>query len=288
MSRMVGSLPDPGGLGKGDHACWIYSDGDDHRAGLTRYFADGLESGQRLIYLGDRFDEAAIVAYLSAAGFAPKRLIEQDRLRILSAREGYPRNDAGYDLDAAVAQFRGMADEAVSDGYEGLRVAGECGFLLDDDTRRVPLLAYELACDMMVRGAPLTAMCLYDARHDPAGRLGEVAAVHAAAVVAAAVAADVPTFRLWAQDADAVGVGGEIDFATSDVVRDVLHTAVVGRAAVLDLSRLRFADVSAIRALTRIAAQMAGPQDRAIIRGASDQFRFVADQFQVDQRIFES
>jgi anti-anti-sigma regulatory factor len=287
MSRTVGPVSGVGGLGSGDHVCWIYAGDDDYRSGLARYFADGLKSGQRLLYLADRYDEAAVEASLAAAGLAPRRLLDEGRLRIIPAREGYPRNGDGYDLDDAVVQFRGLAGESVAAGYAGLRVAGECGFLLGGDADRIPFLAYELACDMMVRGAPLTAMCLYDAQHDPADRLGEIAAVHAAAIVAASLASSVPTFHLWSKDEDAIGVGGEIDFATSDTIRDVLMSAAVGRADVIDVSRVGFADVSAVRALAKIAEQMAGPQDRRVIRGASPQLRFVAAQFGVEGLLFD-
>lgn len=286
MNRAFGPVSDAGGLGSGDHVCWVYDNDDDHRAGITRYVADGIDGGERIAYLTDHYDEAAIVACLSAAGLAPRRLIEQGSLVILPARDSYPTNDAGlYDLDASVAQFRALADQAVADGYTGLRVAGESDFLLETITQ-APLLAYELACDLMVRDAPLTAMCLYDARHQPPRRLAEVAAVHAAAIVATSVVSDLPPFHVWAAAGDTVALGGEVDFATSETVRGALLGAV-GRAGVIDVSTLGFADVSAIRTILQVAAQMAGQQDRPVIKGAPAQMRYVIRTFDGESLVFD-
>lgn len=286
MNRAFGPVADAGGLGSGDHVCWVYEGDDDHRAGITRYFADGVERGERIAYLADHYDEAAIVALLTAGGFAPRRMIKQGSLVILPARSSYPTDERGeYDLEASVAQFRALADQAVADGYTGLRVAGESDFLLETVAHQ-PLLAYELACDLMVRGAPLTAMCLYDARHQPADRLGQVAAVHAAAIVASSIVSDLPPFRVWAVADDTVALSGEIDFATSDAVRGALLGAV-GKADVIDVSGLEFADVSAIRAILTVAAEMAGPHDRPVLKGASRQVRYVVRTFDGDSLVFD-
>lgn len=287
MSRTFGRVPDAGGLGAGDHVCWIYQGDEDHRAGLARYFADGLAAGERLQYLSDRYDEAAIVARLTAEGMPARGLIDDGRLVVVPAREAYPRSGDDYDLEAAVGGFRALADIAVADGFNGLRVAGEAGFLLDGLATRHSFLAYELACDLMVRNAPLAAMCLYDADRDPADRLGEIARVHAAAIVATSVLSEVPTYHLWAAGEDAVGIAGEVDFATASTVQEVLMRAGVGTVGVIDVSRLEFADVSAVRALVRVATQMASPQDRPIIRGASSQLRFVAAQFDATDLLFD-
>ncbi|HVL90783.1 MAG TPA: MEDS domain-containing protein [Actinomycetota bacterium] len=286
MSRTVGPVPDTSGLGAGDHVCWVYADDEDHRAGVTRYFADGIERGERIVYVSDHYDEATVVAYLSAAGFAPKRMLEQGSLIVMPACESYPRDEHGYDLDATVAQFQAFAQQAVADGYTGFRVAGESDFLLETVPQH-GLLAYELTADLMVREAPMTGMCLYDARHAPMERLGEVAAVHAAAVVASSLAADLPSFRLWASETETIGLAGEIDFATADTVRQILMDGAVGRAGVLDLTTLGFADVAAIRAIARVAQAMAGQNDRPVIRGAASQVRFVLSQFEVSSLVFD-
>ncbi|HEV7885948.1 MAG TPA: MEDS domain-containing protein [Acidimicrobiales bacterium] len=148
--------------------------------------------------------------------------------------------------------FRGLTEEALADGFSGLRVAVRTG--------RAPSLAAELAVDRYTAEAPLHVLCGYDTRAVGPDAPADLACVHRGAEVAAE---HEPGFTVWST-LNGIGLSGEVDL--SNVVR--FTAALDGVAAtagglrgpfVVDAAELEFADARAAAALMAFSDAM-GPR----------------------------
>ena len=55
-------------LAPGDHLCWFYDTEEDHRAVITPFLRQGLERGEKVLYIVDARTAEAVPAYLRENG----------------------------------------------------------------------------------------------------------------------------------------------------------------------------------------------------------------------------
>ena len=254
MTRRTGGLHEPSHLRPGDHICWTYSSEAEHRRVLTGFVADGLQAGQRVAYVAPRGEETRLIDYLRDCGVNANSLIDEGRLILGSAEEGYCPKGA-FDPEESLMGFRAMAEQALADGHTGLRVAGENGWILADWLYRALWPGYEVRVDRMIAGLPLIGMCSFDLRECGNEVMAVMDAVHPLRLGSSAATS---TFHLHSAGDDAVVVRGELDVATSELAESLLE-AVAGDETVgrIDLSELSFADVRGMRAIAAGARAIA-------------------------------
>lgn len=245
----------PSSLRPGDHACSWYST-DDHRDAVAAPFvAAGLLAEERVLYLHAESSPCAVIDMIRRDGTDAEGAIADGSLTVRPANEVY-RPDGRFDADRMLARLADEADEALRDGFSGLRIAAEMSWAAtgDDD-----LGDYEHRANDTFGRAALTAVCLYDRREfghgspSPGGAHG----LH--------VWPDAPSYGCSlaititeTRDPYGIRLEGEVDFATSVVLADAL-TRIVDSAdgdVHVDLSGLRFIDVGAARLLARAARQL--------------------------------
>ena len=101
-----------------DHLCLIYQDDAEMLAALVPFFRNGLDRGERCIYIGD----SPPVAERFAA-------LVRDGLVVMDTRDAYLR-DGSFDLDRMLSLFRETVAGVRRDGRAMLRVAGEAAWML--------------------------------------------------------------------------------------------------------------------------------------------------------------
>src|SRR6476620_487196 len=147
------------GLCPGDHASWAYEDLPGLRAACTTYLGDGLLRGERLVYVGDR-QHGHLVDDL--AGLANRdAMLDSGQLEVHTVDELY-RGDGQFRAHVQVEAFRRRAEQAVDDGYTGLRILGDITELIVDESLTQQLIEYEVAVDAMFASRPALALCAFD------------------------------------------------------------------------------------------------------------------------------
>ncbi|HEX8098889.1 MAG TPA: MEDS domain-containing protein, partial [Actinomycetota bacterium] len=269
MSRRAGGLLEPTGLRAGDHICWTYSSDEDHRRVLTAFVAEGLQAGERVAYFAPRGGEHRLIGYLASVGVDVASLITEGRLIVGGAEGSYSPNGT-FDADASLRGFRSMAGQAVSDGYTGLRVAGENGWILADPRYHFHWPSYEVRVDRMISELPLIGMCSFDLRECGGEIMTLMDAVHPLQL---GVPAGEAMFHLHADRSSGVVLDGELDFANSATVRSLFealsHDDPVRR---IDLSGLSFADVNAMKAIAEGVGAMTAAGETVRVEGAPSWF----------------
>ena len=120
--RMIGPVGSYRGFGLRDHSCWVHGDRGDYRPRLTGFFREGLERGLRVAYLGPGSAGELREHLGRLAGSGP--LLARGAIRVICLEEIY---GAGGPVDPAevISRYAAATQEALADGYQGLRVSAD-------------------------------------------------------------------------------------------------------------------------------------------------------------------
>ena len=166
-------------------------------------------------------------------------------------------------------RFTGLVDEALADGYRGIRVLADNTTLVgDSDEDLTRWMRWEHVTDRFQSLRPVLGVCFFDTQRIPAERLAELAGAHPVTTAPA----HTPPFR-WFYDGDVAHLTGEVDSFSIDRLRRVLASAPAGGELNVDLARTRFVDHHALLAL----AELAGPQRSVRVHNAPPYLPTVRD-----------
>jgi DNA-binding NarL/FixJ family response regulator len=111
-------------LHPGDQLCCLYKTEEEHRAMLTPFLRQGLEQGEKVLYIADAHSAETILAYLREDGLAVEPYLARGQLALLTRDDAYVR-DGVFDPDSMIALLRAETEQARAEGYTALRVMGE-------------------------------------------------------------------------------------------------------------------------------------------------------------------
>lgn len=163
---------------RGRHLCHFYRRPEDYFELVVPFLAAAAEAGERAVWvLPSWLDEG------TARRALPSRLLGDDGLRLHLPQEVYlDASGAPRPQDAVIAFWRAGIEEALRDGYSGLRAAGDCTDAARSRTWAA-LESYERAADEQLSALAFTALCGYGLMEVPAVRLGSLLASHRAGLV---------------------------------------------------------------------------------------------------------
>ncbi len=150
-------------LKPGDHLCCLYRTEEEHRALLTPFLRQGLEQGEKVIYIVDARTEAIINGYLQDNGIAVDPYSASGQLKILTVDDAYMREGV-FDPDGMIQLLRREMERALAEGYKALRVTGEMSWALREPSGSGRLIEYEAKLNDFFPGSQCLAICQYDMR----------------------------------------------------------------------------------------------------------------------------
>jgi len=169
-------------LSPGDHLCWLYETEEEHRAVITPFLRQGLERGEKVLYIVDAHPAESVLAYLREDGLEVKPYLARGQLHILTSADTHLAQGA-FDPDAMVALLRSETARALEEGYAALRVTGEMSWALREVPGSDRLIEYEAKLNNFLPESRCLAICQYDSRRfDPAVLL-QVLSTHPTAAV---------------------------------------------------------------------------------------------------------
>ena len=174
-------------------------------------------------------------------------LLPGEAVRVISLEEFY---GAGEPVDpaAVIKRYDAATQEALADGYRGLRVSADVTGLVRAPDQHEAFARCEVLLERYTSRHPLSAMCGY--RRDLGDAVTQFACLHAAAP------AGLTPFQVFACDDGAVGLFGEFDQACRGAFERAL--ARIGPAPgdpglTFDMSAVGFMDHHALLALDSYA-----------------------------------
>lgn len=169
-------------LQPGDHLCLLYETEVEHRAFLTPYLRQGLESGDKVIYIVDARTGETVLGYLRDDGVDADAYVQHGQLVILEVDAAYMREGV-FHPDSMIQFLRCETEKALAEGYRALRVSSEMSWALRGLPGSERLLEYEVKLNDFLPGSQCLAVCQYDRRRFTPDILMEVLATHPIAVI---------------------------------------------------------------------------------------------------------
>jgi anti-anti-sigma regulatory factor len=247
--RASGLVDHVRGLGAHDHVCWQYDTPDDFRARVAEFLVDGLAEGYRVWYTaaGDVRELTEELREIDGVDQA----LRSGAAQVVSLDDTYAVGAVVRPGDQ-VARYALATDQAVADGFAGLRVAAEATPLVVTAEQLDAFARYEHQIDRYMADRPFSALCGYDRT-----RLGDAAIAQLACLHPNTNAA--VDFRLHSVSGAVPALAGELDLFSDDLFAVALeraHLEAVGGQVVLDGTRLTFVDHAGLVRLSRHAADL--------------------------------
>jgi DNA-binding CsgD family transcriptional regulator len=182
-ARPVRTISD---LRPGDHACCFYETAEKHRAVLTPFLRQGLDRGEKVVYILDISTVEAVLAYLRGDGLDVEPYLDRGQMVFLTRDETY-QQEGVFDPDTMIPLLQAQTDQALAEGYPALRITGEMGWTLRGLPGSERLIEYEAKLNGFFPGAKCIGLCQYDWRAFGPQLIMDVLSTHAVAVVNAIV-----------------------------------------------------------------------------------------------------
>ncbi|WP_222918083.1 MEDS domain-containing protein [Natrinema sp. SYSU A 869] len=159
-----------------DHLALLYETQAEQFAAAIPYIKQGLDRGERCLYIADENDTAAVLEALRDADVDVDSALESGALTMHTAQESYLRNGA-FEPDDMIAFLSDAIDEATTE-YEGLRITGEMTWVFGDDPPLEELIEYESKLNRVLPDANGIALCQYNRERFPAEIIRDVIKTH--------------------------------------------------------------------------------------------------------------
>jgi signal transduction histidine kinase len=169
-------------LRQGDHLCLIFESPEDPSAALVPFFKTGLAAGDRCFYIGPDAAAQHIERALARQKISVGHELERGALVLLTQRERWlpgGRFEPGEMMDL----LRQTEQQALDDGFHGLRITWDMGWVLDGAPGTERLIEFEALLNRFLAGSRTSALCRYNRPSATASRLQGVLHTHPLAVL---------------------------------------------------------------------------------------------------------
>ncbi|GAB7020545.1 MEDS domain-containing protein [Halostagnicola bangensis] len=143
-----------------DHLALVYESRDEQFQTAIPFVRQGLERGERCLYIADENSKAEVRAAMETAGIDTEATLESGALTIDTAANSYLQNGA-FDPDEMLSILSTAIDDA-TESYNGFRITGEMTWVLSESTDLEDLIEYETKLNQFFPQANAIALCQYN------------------------------------------------------------------------------------------------------------------------------
>lgn len=166
----------------GAHMCQIFGEDEERLDALLKFLSSGLEAGERTACFTEKLDDARLASHLAEHGLSCDELTRSGTFSRAGTGEVYFQ-DGRFDPDRMIGLLRQFYADSVAGGFPAARVIGE----MTEKVQHVPggsrLTEYESRVSLLLREAPITAVCQYDANAFDGATILNILKVHPMMVI---------------------------------------------------------------------------------------------------------
>ncbi len=166
-----------GRLRQGDHLCLIYDSAVEKLAALVPFLRTGLARGERSLFLGKLTSCRAIERTLVDEGIPVGREIDRGALVLLSDRGSW-LDHGRFDPNGFKDLLRRAEQQAMDDGFSGLRATWDVAWLLENVPGAEQWTAFEAGLNAFLSGSRTSALCRYPRSRSSASLIEDVLRTH--------------------------------------------------------------------------------------------------------------
>lgn len=151
-----------GEFGFGDHIILVYLKSSEQWQKVMPYIKEGLLYHEKIVYIADdNKAEDVKNAMLEWDKELFKKAFKQGDINILSSQETYHQSGE-FDPEDMYLLIAKMEQEALAQGYKGVRGCGEMTWMFRDDVIGVDkVVEYEENLTAFLQGRKISAICMY-------------------------------------------------------------------------------------------------------------------------------
>ncbi len=173
-------------LKSGGHLCLFYDDPAEQAPALVPFLKQGLDLGERVIYVADDSTTDDVRGWLESSGIDIQRQEERGALCLWTREQWLRPGDRDFDVKAV--QFRQLAREADDSGFSGVRFGIEMTWALDAEFDADRLVQWESTLNSLFDPrANARIICQYSTRRLSSEALQAALRSHPSAVIGDAV-----------------------------------------------------------------------------------------------------
>jgi PAS domain S-box-containing protein len=147
-------------INPGEHIACIYSNKREQVSAAIPFIIAGLESNEKCIYITDEnTKEELIQAFKEKIHIKPYR--ESGQFEIITSKDTYFKGGF-FDPDRMITLLKQLEKDAVTSGYNGLRITGEMMWVFTCTPATEKLIEYETKLNSFFSQSTCTALCLYN------------------------------------------------------------------------------------------------------------------------------
>ena len=161
-----------------DHYALVYTDQAEQFATALPFIEEGIERGERCIYVADDNSVEEVLEGMRAYGIDVDTALDAGQLSVHTEAETY-RRTGEFDQEAMLDFWTETLVDATEAGFSGLRAAAEMTWALDaDETGFDHLCEYEELLNPLYDGEDYAVLCQYNRNRFPPKVLHEVLETH--------------------------------------------------------------------------------------------------------------
>src|SRR6185369_11631404 len=127
---------------RGGHICVFYQDESTLLDFLVPYICDGLRAGEKCFLVQEKSLVRRLPSALEFAGVSYKAEVERNAIELYCTEDVYLKSGR-FDVQAMINRLELTIQNAVSEGFNGLRTAGDLGWASASNLSHDTLLLYE-------------------------------------------------------------------------------------------------------------------------------------------------
>ncbi len=147
-------------LDHGSHICCIYS-GEEKLTALASFMEIGLERNEKCLYIFDDRDKENIIGKFRDEGIDIDEALNSGQFEFLTKRESY-LTDGYFEPEKMFQLLSKAKEEALSQGYTGLRGTGEMTWFFSNTPGVERLMEYESKLNEFLQGQEMVILCQYN------------------------------------------------------------------------------------------------------------------------------
>jgi hypothetical protein len=148
-------------LGRSRHVCAFFESTDEEVGVLLPFIREGLEAGDKIVYVVDADARAQHLDLLRRGGIDVDAAVRRGQLDVKSADEVYLRGGR-FDQEATMALYEDMLQRARSEGYPLTRVIAAAPRELSQRPDKQAFIEYEARLNRRFKDYEDPFICTYD------------------------------------------------------------------------------------------------------------------------------
>jgi hypothetical protein len=164
------------------HSCCVYHTNVEQAAIVRRFIHCGLTRHEKILSIINPWDRGGFLPGFHYADIDLASAIRNGQVQFPTTTDTYLRT-LPFNPAHMIQILRHETDQAIEEGFAGLRVTADMTWALHHHVSPPTLIAYETQVDTFLQHSKCAGLCRYDRWHFPLTTLEDIVPIHASIII---------------------------------------------------------------------------------------------------------